>query len=264
MVVDISFVVIEYFCIDELNRCVGSIRSNCSGLSHEIIVSSNSNYLPAERDRLKSQFRDTTWVFNKDNIGFAKAMNAGIKRSSGKVVTIMNPDTQIIGGSVLSAYRSLLLNEDWGSLGPKMVDSNNNLQDTCRGFMTPIGLLTRAALRLFLRNDVILNKDFDYAKTQPVDWVIGAFMMLKRETMDKVGLLDEGYFLYVEDMDWCRRIWNAGFKVVYFPELLVQYKGDRKSVAPLMSKKILNRYSIQHLKSYLRFVRKHQFYFYKK
>jgi len=262
MGINISFVVIEYRCIDELKRCINSIQAKSNDLTYEIIVSSNSGYSSTEKNSLVRDFQEIKWIFNEDNIGFAKAMNNGIFQSSGKTIVIMNPDAQIVGGNVLTAYQYLMEKEDLGIIGPQIVDNDGKLQDSCRKFMTPLDLLSRMMYRVFLKKDVILNKGFDYSKIQAVDWVIGAFMMVKREALDRVGLLDEYYFLYVEDMDWCKRFWDNGYKVVYYPDLVIQYKGDRKSVIPLMLKGLVIKYTAHHFKSYLRFVRKHGLYFY--
>jgi len=72
-----------------------------------------------------------------------------------------------------------------------------------------------------------------------------------------LGKEDEKYFLYFEDMDWCKRFWDYGYKVMYFPELVIEYKGDKKSTTPIVSKKWINKYTLYHLKSYLRFLKKH-------
>lgn len=258
----ISFIIIEYNCLNNAEECASSIREKCKNVSHEIIITSNSNYPIEKREFLSKAFPEIKWIFNENNLGFARAMNRGIVAASGEIITVINPDVRIRDGSIFAAYNYLNGNEDVGIIGPQIVDSGGNLQDSCRKFMTLSNFLNRLAQRLILKKDVILNKDFNYTKVQPVDWVIGAFMMLKRDALKKVGLLDEDYFLYVEDMDWCKRFWDNGYKVVYYPDLVIQYKGDRKSIIPLMLKGLVNKYTVYHFKSYLRFVRKHRLNFY--
>jgi len=254
---DLSIIIAEYFSLEELQECLSCIYRNVQGLNYEIVVSSNSCYEKTQQEKLQNEFSHVIWIFNEKNLGFAKAINLGIMKSSGNCVLIMNVDVRLLDNNIIIAYRYLMENPQVGVIGPKIIDNDGNLQDSCRKFMTPTDFFARIIKRAFLRKDVLLNAQFNYNITQPVDWVIGAFMMVKRDAIEKVGLLDEGCFLYVEDMDWCKRFWDCGLKVVYYPNLVVEYKGDRKSILPLISQKFINKYSIYHLKSYLRFLRKH-------
>lgn len=254
---NISFVIIEYHSVPDIDTCAAAISRACKNLSFEIIVSSNSTYPVSEQKRLKEQFSDLTWVFNPSNGGFAHGMNSGLTSSCGNVVVILNPDVRIKSGDLAKAYEYLLSQKDVGVIGPRIVDGIGNLQDTCRAFMSPLTLFNRILARIFTGQDVLINSEFDYTRIQSVDWVIGAFMMVSRDALKSVGGLDEGYFLYVEDMDWCKRFWDNGYQVVYYPLLEVEYKGDRKSTSALFSKKMVNKYGFYHLKSYMRFLKKH-------
>jgi len=190
-------------------------------------------------------------------------MNSGILMSSGKVIVLINPDVLISSGNIRKAFDYLISREDVGIIGPRIVDLNGNVQDSCRKFMGLREFINRMFQRVFQRKNILLYDKFDYTLIQPVDWIIGAFMMAKREALSKVGLLDENYFLYVEDMDWCRRFWDSGFKVVYFPEIEVIYTGDRKSTSIIISNRVLNKYVFYHVKSYLRFLWKNGFHIFK-
>jgi hypothetical protein len=255
----VSFVIIEYHSVPDVLTCAESIKVACSSIPFEIIVSSNSTYPEEKKADLLSRYPALTWVFNPANGGFAYGMNAGLHQSKGRIIVITNPDVRINNDNLTQAFRCLESNSDIGVIGPKIVDDKGLLQDTCRPFMTPLKFLSRIPQRLFRKKDVLLDSCFDYASTQSVDWVIGAFMIVRREAFEKVGGLDEGYFLYVEDMDWCKRFWDQGYKVVYFPDLEVEYKGDRKSTSTLFARKNFNKYAYYHFKSYLRFLYKHGF-----
>ena len=254
---NISYVIIEYKSIYDVKKCINSIREKSKNLLYEIVVSSNSNYSSENKRSILKKFHGIKWIFNDKNLGFAKAMNIGIYHTSGEIVVITNPDVMIYEGSLQSAYEYLIGHEDVGIIGPKIIDNNGNLEDSCRKFMTPLDWFIRTLKRIIFRKDILLNSRFNYNEIQIVDWVIGAFMIVKRKAMEIVGLLDEEYFLYVEDMDWCKRFWDCGFKVVYYPKLVVKYKGDRKSTLPLIKRCFINKYSIYHFKSYLRFIKKH-------
>ncbi len=255
---DLSFVLIEYHSLEDIQECMSSIRKKCKSISYEIIITSNSQYPSERQEELKKENSELKWVFNRENLGFAKAMNAGIKNASGECIVITNPDVRILN-DINSAYHYLMSVPDIGVIGPKIIDQNGELQDSCRNFMTPMRLFRRVFKRILYKKEVLLRADFDYNKIQPVDWIVGAFMMIKKKAIETVGLFDEGYFMYVEDMDWCKRFWEHGYKVVYYPDLVIEYKGTRKSIAPLLSEMAINRYTLHHLKSYFRFLRKHYF-----
>jgi hypothetical protein len=255
--IDLSFIIVEYHAVIDVKRFIDSMQEKVGGLHYEVIVSSNSFYPQDWQGNIVEGFPGVKWVFNKSNLGFAGAVNAGIAQASGTCIVVTNADVVIRNGNLSSAYQYLMSHPDVGVIGPKIVDAEGNIQDCCRRFMTPKRFAARFAKRVLFRRDVVLRSGFDYEKTQPVDWVIGGFMMVKSDAMQKVGLMDDRYFLYVEDMDWCKRFWNHGYKVVYFPELLVEYKISKKSVSPLVLKGFFNRYSVHHIKSYLRFLRKH-------
>ena len=252
----LSIVILEYHSVPDLRSCIASIRNNLNGLAIEIIVSSNSCYDQEFQGQLISEFSQLKWVFNEENLGFAKGTNQGIKLASGDYIMILNVDAKIIT-DLNAPIKYLQDNRNVGIVGPQIIDSAGNIQDSCRPFMTPIILLKRMRKRFFNKENVLLDKEFDYSRTQLVDWVIGACMVMSKDALNSVGMLDDKYFLYVEDMDWCKRVWRNGFSVVYLPEFKLQYKGDRKSISPALSGKTINRYSLYHFKSYIRFIMKH-------
>lgn len=252
----ISFVIIEYYSIEDVTACVASINDTCSGIKNEVIVSSNSTYPVDKQAELVDNLPDIKWIFNPENGGFANGMNSGLKNCSSDVVVIMNPDVRILSKDISSASEFIIKNQNVGLIGPRIIDTNGSVQDSCRPFMSPFQFLRRIPKRIFKAKDVLLEKNFEYEKVQYVDWVIGAFMMIRRDALNKVGGLDGGYFLYVEDMDWCMRFWKSGYQVVYYPDLEVQYKGDRKSTSTITERRFFSRYMYYHFKSYLRFLMK--------
>lgn len=254
---DISFIIIEYHSAYDVTICSAAISEACHGVQYEIIVSSNSLYPVGKQEELRLTVPNAIWLFNERNGGFAEGMNAGLACASGTALVITNPDVRIKSGNIRDALDYLAGHHEVGVIGPRIVDSHGALQDTCRHFMTPVDFVCRVLIRILSGKDVLLEPRIDYTVMQPVDWVIGAFMIINCEAMKKVGSLDEGYFLYVEDMDWCKRFWDNGFKVIYYPSLEVEYKGDRKSTAALFSKKKINKYAFYHLRSYIRFLWKH-------
>lgn len=253
--IDISFIILEYNCLPEIAPCLASLRENAPDTSCEYIVSSNSLYPEKTRQKLIRESPEIHWIFNDKNGGYPYAMNRGIQAAKGEFVVLLNADTRLksIVGSALEYFRKT---PELGLLGPKMVDNKGNYQDSARNFMTPWLAMRRLLARILFRKRVLLEKGFDYDQGQPVDWVIGAFMMAKKSAIEKAGLLDEGYFLYVEDMDWCLRFWKKGFEVHYLPELVVEYAGTRSSSGFLSGMGRPGRHTLIHFKSYMRYLRK--------
>jgi len=259
---DLSFIIIEYHCLEEIGPCLAQLQKNSMGTTCEYIITSNSGYSLIIQNRIRKDFPNVQWIFNEKNGGFAYAMNRGIAKATGEVIVLLAPDARVLS-DLGPAQRFLHENSKVAVLGPKVVDRQGNVQDSARCFLSPYGLVQRSFLRLIKHRKTILERKFDYNQVQPVDWVIGAFMMVKKSALEKVGMLDEEYFLYVEDMDWCKRFWDNGFQVYYSPDLVVEYEGSRQSTIFLLAKKNPDRYTFLHLRSYLRFVCKHR-YFYRK
>lgn len=261
--IQVSFVIIEFHCPELVKDCVQTISDHAANLVHEIIVSSNSQYDKEQRITITRAFPGVKWLFNEKNGGFAYAMNRGIEICSGEAVLLVNPDARFMS-SISLAFEYLQAQKEVAILGPKMVDKLGNIQDSCRRFMTPLDLFSRLLKRFFLRHDVLLTAHFDYDRGQTVDWVIGACMMLRKSVLAEVGMLDEKYFFYVEDMDLCLRMRLAGWQVDYFPEWKVEYKGSRKSTIFFIKENLINCMSLIHLRSYMRFLLKYLFFYYRK
>ena len=253
----LSLIVIEYYSLDEVICFINAVQTRCATLSYQIIVVSNSDYSKKRGRQIADEFPQAQWLFNGKNLGFARAINVGIRHSNARCLVLSNSDVKILT-DLRPAYDYLMQEQEVAVIGPRIVDDDGMVQDSCRDFMTPWQLLTRNWQRIYRHQDSILDPGFDYCQRQQVPWVIGAFMVVKMAAVEKVGLLDSSYFLYVEDMDWCKRFWDSGYRVIYYPELLVEYKGDRKSTSGLRSRLTVNQYTLHHLKSYLRFLSKHR------
>lgn len=244
----LSLVVIEYKSIEEIGIFIEKAQEALVGTDYEIFASSNSLYDKAKRDEIMSNFQNVRWVFNERNGGFAYGMNEGLKVAKGDVLIVVNPDVKIL--SSLTPMISYLQScPNVGIIGPKIVDNEGVIQDSFRHFVTPGGFFLRQ-IGWIKDKGKLHVKDFK----GPVsgDWVIGAFMMCRRDFYEKVGGLSDDYFMYCEDMDWCKRAHLAGYDVVYFPETVVEYKGTRSARKSWKYAKI-------HIESLLTYWRKYGF-----
>lgn len=247
----LSIVIVEYRSIDEIDTCVRNIEANMD-VPYEVIVSSNSCYTEEEKKAINISNSNVRWIYNAENGGFAYAMNEGLKVAKGDYLVIMNSDCIINSG--LSEMMSFMeTHPEVGALGPQMRDAEGNIQDTARPYVTPYRFFKRQLIRVIGRKVSILNKNMDYSKVQTVDWVIGAFIMVSRSAYEKVGGLDHvSFFMYAEDIDWCTRIHIEGFEVVYFPKVIITYKGTRRARTTMKYAKIF-------IKSHLAYWRKYGF-----
>lgn len=254
----ISIAVTEYNELERLDPFLRSLNEHLGRLSAQVILSSNSSYSPQMQRELAKKYPQIHWIFNERNIGFAGARNRGLAAADGNFIAAMNIDARIIDGSLAGAVNFLKKNPGIGLIGPRIVDAGGELQDSCRPFMSFTKFIKRMMLRIKSKQKGILEKDINYNIAQPVDWVIGAAMIVRREAMAKVGLLDEKYFLYVDDMDWCMRFWRKGYEVLYYPDLVVEYSGTRASTMPFAKGSLPGNRSWIHLRSYLRFLFKNR------
>jgi N-acetylglucosaminyl-diphospho-decaprenol L-rhamnosyltransferase len=250
---DVSIVIIEYYSIEEVNLCISSIKRNLASIDHEIIVSSNSCYDHDQQDEINRLCTGAIWTFNEKNGGFAYGMNQGLARSNGRYLAIVNPDAAIINGFHLM-MEFMEAHPEAGAIGPRIIDADGSIQDNCRPYVSLQSYIYRQFRRMIFMNNVITNKGFDYNQTQTVDWLAGAFIMVRRDAYELTNGLDNRYFMYAEDLDWCTRIRQCGYEIVYFPHMKIEYSGSR-------SARRINNYTWIFIKSHFRYWVKFGFFY---
>jgi GT2 family glycosyltransferase len=227
--VDISFIIVEYFCPDILRAAVQSIFEHAWPGSFEVIVVSNSSYSQERQAEILASFPRVEFIFNRNNVGFGRGVNQGIRKSSGDFVFLLNPDAKLVDQSLAQAVEFMAAHERVAVLGPLIVDRTGQIQDSCRDFMTFGSLLNRMWQRVAGggRGEVLESKD--YFTAHQVDWVSGACLLARKAAITEAGLMDERYFMYVEDMDWCRNFYKHGWQVWFLPEWKVEHNAQRAS-----------------------------------
>jgi N-acetylglucosaminyl-diphospho-decaprenol L-rhamnosyltransferase len=252
---DCSVVIVNYHSEALLRPCLESLASSADPISLEVIVVDNSG--TARHSGALEALPEARLIEAGGNVGFARACNLGMAAARGRHLLLLNPDTVAHPGAVATLSRHLDAFPEVGVVAARLLNPDGTLQYSCRRFPRPLSIFFgRYALltRLFPRNRVssdYLYLDWDHASARPVDWVSGACLMIRREVFDRVGGLDDGYFLFVEDMDWCRRIRDAGLEVVYVPQAEVTHRIGA-SRGPVPSWVTWERH-----RSMLRYVRKH-------
>ncbi len=226
----LSIIVSNYRNPELLKLCIQSIKDNIEDIDYEIIVADSATEEDTEL-MMKENFPDIIFLPFKDNVGLQKLIKEGIKKSKAKYILILNGDILIKKKSVEKLLSYLKDNPSVGMVGPKLFGFNEKFQPSCFRFYKPITIVYR---RTFLGKlpfakkhlDYFLMKDYDHKKPKDVDWLMGSALMVSRKAIKKVGPMDRRFFMYMEDVDWCRRFWENGFRVVYCPQsVMLHYHG---------------------------------------
>ena len=231
---DLSVIIVNWNVRDLLRRCLRSLYSSAteSGLAVQVIVVDNGS-TDGSVEMVRSAFPAVHLIVNRDNRGFPAANNQGLAVAQGRYSLILNPDTEIVGDALATMVAFADAHPDVGIVGPQLLNPDGTVQSSRRRFPTLATAffestwLQRYGPRRILEHYYVLDRPDDRA--QDVDWLYGAAFMARREAVAQVGLLDEGYFMYSEELDWCRRFRDAGWRVVYLPTAQVIHYGGKSS-----------------------------------
>ena len=227
----LSIIIVNYNVKYFLEQCLCSVRAAISGLEAEVLVVDNHSS-DGSVEYLCPRFPDVTFIENPDNPGFAKANNQAIRLSRGEYVLLLNPDTVIGEESLRSLCFFMDEHPKAGGIGVKMLDGHGAfLAESKRSFPSPWVSFCKifGLSKLFPTSRLLARYSLPYLdreKRHEVEVLAGAFMFLRREALDKVGLLDEAFFMYGEDIDLSYRIVKGGYKNYYIPERILHYKGE--------------------------------------
>lgn len=231
MSVDVSIIIVNYNTCRLTMDCLRSVYDSVTDFSYEIILVDNNSH-DESIEMISREFPNVNLIANEDNTGFARANNQGMEVASGRYVLLLNSDTVVRQDTLETMISFMDGRLDLGASGCKIILPDGSLDKACkRGFPTPAASFYYAFgfSKLFPDRPRFngyqlgyLDPDQDY----PVDCLVGAFMLLRRETIDQVGGLDEEFFMYGEDLDWCYRIKEAGWGIYYYPQTtIVHLKG---------------------------------------
>lgn len=224
----ISIIIVNWNTGNLLAKCIESLRSlpEQAALNQVIIIDNASSDDSLERAEIAAQEdKRFSFVRSGENLGFARANNVAIKRlgeSTTDHVLLLNPDTEVTPGALAALLESLQKNLKVGVVGPKLVNPNGSLQPSVRqlpSFSVLAGLFLK--LHRLLPNDGVWQRyfarAFDYENAQVVEQVMGACLLIRREALNEIGLLDERFWVWFEEVDFCKRVADAGWQVFYTP-----------------------------------------------
>lgn len=229
---DISIVIVNYNVAYFLEQCLNAVFKALENTNGEVFVVDNDS-IDSSVDLVKKKFPNVHLIANKDNVGFSKANNQAMRIAKGRYVLLLNPDT-VVEEDTFSKCISFMDNHpEAGGLGVRMIDGKGNfLPESKRGLPTPEVAFYKVfgISRLFPKSKRFGSYHLGYLdefETNEIEVLSGAFMLMRKEALDKVGLLDEAFFMYGEDIDLSYRITQGGYKNFYFPETqIIHYKGE--------------------------------------
>ncbi len=262
--IDLTVVIVSWNVCDLLRRCLKSVldsdpdpvEAHTSGQPQvEIIVVDNASS-DGSAEMVRAEFPQVRLIANAENRGFTAANNQGLAAGRGRYLMLLNPDTELAGDALATMAGYLDEHPQVGVLGPQLRYGDGRLQSSRRRFPTLVTALFESTVvgewwpnNPFARRYRMADTSDD--AIQPVDWLVGACLLVRREVYRQVGGLDEGFFMYSEEVDWCRRIRSAGWEIVYLPAAaVIHYEGKS-------SEQVVAARHIYFQSSKVRYFRKH-------
>lgn len=228
----LSIVIVNYNAEKLLQRCLMSVYAETKRDPFDVWVVDN-NSTDTSVLMVRQNFPQVNVIENKENVGFARANNQAIAKCTGDYILILNPDTLILQNAPEKIVNFMGENPTVGICGCKVLNEDRTLQLACRrSIPTPRAAFFRLSglSRLFPNSKITAKYNLTYLnpnKAHEVDAVSGAFLMIRRKVVDNIGKLDERFFMYGEELDWCFRAKKAGWKVMYYPNVeIIHYKGE--------------------------------------
>lgn len=253
---DVSIVIVNWNTKRVLRECLQSVYKQTAGIQLETIVVDNASG-DGSVPMIRGEFPQVTIVENDRNRGFAAATNEGIGKATGRYVLLLNPDTIILDNAIAKAVQFADDHPEAAVVGCRILNPDRTLQQTCFMFPSVLNMFLSSTClyKLFPRNKFFAREDmswWDAKDIREVEVVKGCFMLVRREAIKHVGPMDEDFFLYGEEADWCYRFQRAGWKVLFTPGAEIIHLGAESSKQAHIEMKLQLRGSV------LLFMKKHE------
>ncbi len=230
---DLSIIIVSWNTRDCLHDCLVSIFQAAGSLTLEIIVADNASE-DSSAEMVQRDFPSVRLVQNKANLGFAAACNQGLALSQAHYVMLLNPDTLIVDNALQALVSYMDTHPDVGLVAPQILNQEGVVQPSCYEYPSLLNTFFEATLlfRLFPRSSLFGRyrlAGWPHDKEREIDWAAGSALLARREAIEQVGPLDEGYFMYAEDIDWCYRFHQLGWQVRFYPGAQVIHLENRSA-----------------------------------
>jgi GT2 family glycosyltransferase len=255
LMMDVSILIVNWNTKRLLSDCLKSVYENAGDVEYEVIVVDNAS-TDGSQEMIKRDFRQVVLMENQDNRGFAAANNQGMAVAKGRYVLLLNSDTVVLKNAIANTVAFADAHPRAGVVGCRVLNPDRTLQPTCFMYPSILNMLLSSTYlyKLFSRSRFFGREQmtwWDRDDVREVDVVTGCFMLVRREAIEQVGLLDEQFFMYGEETDWCYRFRKSGWAMMFTPEAeIIHYGGQSASHVPVAM-------TVQLRLSILRFIRKH-------
>jgi N-acetylglucosaminyl-diphospho-decaprenol L-rhamnosyltransferase len=251
---DLAVVVVNTNAGEDVLRCIGSVHESAGEVAFRVVVSDNGS-TDGSVEAIESAFPDALVIRNARNLGFPAAANRGMAATGSEFVLLINPDADVSAGTLEGFLKVARDHPRAGAIGALTRNVDGSIYPSARRIPSPWLGLAHTVLAPFWPNNPWTRRyrmaDWDRRTEREVDWVSGSSVLLRRAALDEVGLFDEAYFMYVEDMDLCTRMRQAGWEVWFSPQLEITHIGGTVT-------KGKRRMTLEHSKSVYVYFTKHQ------
>ena len=235
---DISICIVNYNTKDHLKACLRSIIDDPPMQSFEIIVVDNHS-TDGSNTMIRQDFANVEYIYNAENLGYAGAVNQALQKAKGNFIILLNADTLMLPGTLSSMFTFLTQHPSIGIAGCRITYPNGKLQRSCRSYPTLMNLISENFYldKLFpfisLFNRPFMS-DFKYDSTRQVDVIMGAFMAVRRKVIEEIGGMDERFFMYSEETDWCYRTKQSGWEIIFYPDAKIVHSESASTTQNLI------------------------------
>jgi len=252
---DVSIIIVNWNTKELLHNCIESVYAHAGDVNYEVIVIDNAS-TDGSPDMVRDNFKKVVLIENQKNLGFAGANNQGMAVAKGRYVLLLNSDTIVLDNAIANTVRFADANPSAAVIGCRVLNSDGTLQPTC--FMYP-SILNMVLSSSYLAKLYPKNRFFGREKmtwwnrsdVREVDVVTGCFMLVRRQAIELVGMMDERFFMYCEETDWCYRFKKNGWKNVFTPVGQIIHLGGQSTAKNPVAMHVQLRLSI------LKFIKKH-------
>jgi GT2 family glycosyltransferase len=257
----LSVVIINYKTPKQLLECIASVKATAPEVDDIVVIDNRSE--DESVDLLRKTYPEVRVVASSLNGGFAMAANWGINLARYETVLLLNPDIIVEKDAIQNLYKKLHSEKSIAIAAPKLLNFDKTLQFSVsrfHRFFTPLFRRTFFGKTSFGKKELdrFEMKSWNHENFQDIDWAIGAALMMKRDIVTSVGLMDSRFFLYFEDVDLCRRVWEAGYRVVYVPSSVMLHEHKRLSAYQSGLKSVMNKVTRIHIHSWIQYYLKNK------
>lgn len=249
---DLSVILLSWNVRDLLRACLQSLPLNDPTIEIIVVDAASAD---GTAEMVRAEFPSIGLIASDENLGYTRGNNLGLKAAHGRYLLVLNPDTEIAEGALVQMLAYMDAHPQVGMLGPQMRYPNGTIQSTRRRFPTlATGFFESTWLQPLAPRAMLTRyyaRDLDDDAIVEVDWVVGAALLIRREVYEQVGGLDEGFFMYSEELDWCRRIKAAGWQVVYFPPArIIHHEAQSSAQVPAATHIRFNTSKVRYYRKY--------------